>query len=251
MPDVSHQPPAVNAVTILWIDDDSDYLRLVAEALESTRDVELIEASDAATASSHLGDVDGVVTTLDLPGRSGASVLDDVRGRDSSLPVVLHTTTALEDVDEEVLSAPAVDYVRKDWDESTVRLTARRVASLVERKAYRETASRLSAAIDACRDPVLVVDGDDTIQFANGQFAAAVSPARTDLCGRTWTELFTDDSIEQLQQEAIPVGAEGWTWSGRTVLAAGPDTEVTARTTLVQLEDGSKVFAFDDLDHPT
>lgn len=255
MPEVHSPTPAAEPITLLRIDADEEYRAFVADALESVPGVTLVVESDPRAAIASIDDVDCVVSALDLsPLANGPDDLDGldllatVRERHSALPFVLHTAAPLADVEDELLAVENTDYVHKDWDESTVELLVRRVRALVERDRYQEATRRLSTAIDAAHDPMLVVGSDDTIEFANGQFASAVSPARTDLCGRDWTDLFTDDSVHQLQHEAIPVGTEGWTWSGRTVLSAGRRDEVTARTTLVQLDDGSKVFAFHDLE---
>lgn len=251
MPDAALDQPASATTAVLWIDDDDDYQAFVTETLESVSDLSVLQVSDLESGIEHLDDVDCVVSALELPATTGHEIRSTVRERRPDLPFVLHTKTALADLDESYLAAENVEYVRKNWDESSIGLLAKRVRALVELGQLRNTAERLTVAVDACHDPILVVEDDDTIEYANGQLASAVSPARTDLCGRPWTALFTDDSVRQLQHEAVPVGTEGWTWSGTTVLTAGCDEEVTARTTLVQLDDGSKVFAFRDLDQPT
>lgn len=254
MADVRFPTSAVEPLTLLRIDADEEYRAFVADALESVPDVTLVVESDPRAAIESVDDVDCIVSALDLSlldgpdDFDGLDLLATVRERGSKFPFVLHTAAPLVDVEDELLAAENTDYVPKDRDESTVELLVRRVRALVERDRYHEATRRLAAAVESAHDPMLVVGSDGAIEFANGQFTSAVSSARTDLCGRDWTDLFTDDSVHQLQHEAIPVGTEGWTWSGRTVLSAGHRDDVTARTTLVQLDDGSKVFAFRDVE---
>lgn len=251
--------PSVESLTLLWVDGGSEYRSFVTDTLESVPDVEVIVAEDASTALGHLRDVDGVVTEVDVAAGDAedgnvangdvAEFLAAVRQRDRRAPVVVHTERPLADLDETNYAANEVDYLRKDWEESTVRLLVRRVRRLVERNRFSDLIHRLTGAVDACRDPVVVVGPDGTIEYTNGQFASALSPARTDLRGRRWTELFTEDSVEQLQHEAIPIGTDGWSWNGTAELVAGDD-EVSARVTLVRIDDGSKVFTFRDLVQP-
>jgi PAS domain-containing protein len=247
MPDASTRRSAIG---LLWVDGDPEYRRLVDATLAGIDDVAVTTAGDEATARDHLGDADCVVSSLSLPTGSGLGLLETVRDRYPTRPFVLHTKTPLADVETPVLAGENTDYVHKDGDASAIRLVVDRARAAVDRSESRKAADRLTVAVDASRDPILVADPEDEIAYANGQLTSAVGPARTDLCGRAWMDLFTDDSVAQLQHDAVPVGTDGWTWSGRATLAAGPGEPVTARTTLVQLEDGSKVFAFRDLDQP-
>lgn len=259
--------PTVESLTLLWLDDDSEYRSFVSDALESVPDVEVVVAEDAATALDHLRHVDGVVTDIGVADGDAAdsgvasgeaadgdtanvgTFLASVRTRDRRVPIVVHTERPLADLGETNYAANDVDYLRKDWEASTVRLLVRRIRQLVERNRFSDLIHRLTGAVDACRDPVVVVGPDDAIEYTNGQFASALSPSRTDLCGQHWTELFTQDSVQQLQHEAIPIGTDGWSWNGTAELVAGED-EVSARVTLVRIDDGSKVFTFRDLVQP-
>lgn len=247
MPD-THVPAA--ALRILWVDEDASYRRLVDRTLEPADDVTVSTVPDAAATLERLDAVDCVVSSLELADGSGLDLLERVRERRGTVPFVLHTTAPVADVESSLLESEHNDYVRKDRDESTIRLVVDRARSAVDRSESRKAAARLTVAVDASRDPILVTDAEDAIEYANGQLTSAVGPARTDLCGRAWMDLFTEESVDQLQHEAVPVGTDGWTWSGRATLSAGPGEPVTARTTLVQLEDGSKVFAFRDLGQP-
>lgn len=103
------------------------------------------------------------------------------------------------------------------------------------------TVHRLRAALDACREPLLVAGPDDGIEYANGPLASAVAVPRSALRGREWTGLFTDAAIDRLRRRAIPAAAEGWHWSGTATLSTDDGATRRVRTHLVGLEDGSTV----------
>lgn len=247
MRDVHDSIPAVEHITALYV-DDADYHDVLRSALEDVDSFDVLTESEPTAALDGLDDVDCVVSELDLPTLDGFDVLSAVRDRHARLPFVLHTETPFDEVSDRLLEVSNAEYVQKDGEDGTVALLARRIRRLVERAQFRAATRRFAAAVDNCRDPTLIVGADGTIEYANGQLTSAVSPAHTDLCGREWTDLFTDEAAQQLQYDAIPVGTDGWTWSGNTVLEAGYGQELTARTNLVQLDDGSKVFVFNNLD---
>lgn len=118
----------------------------------------------------------------------------------------------------------------------------------LDRTAVESSVHRLRAALDACREPLLVTGPDDAIEYANGQLASAVGAPQPSLRGREWTSLFTDDAIDRLRRQAIPVASEGWQWSGTATLSTDDGPTRPVRTNLVGLEDGSTVVVLGELE---
>ena len=237
---------ADESISVLSVVEESD-ADDVEPALRDDEGMTLQTETDAMAAVERLDDTDCVVGPFDPP------TLDDdlitaVRNRDERLPVVLYTTEPIDAVADRLSETAHVEYVQKGPADETVTLLAGRIRTLVERRQLRAANRRFVAALDSCPTPTLIADPTGTIEYSNGQLASTVSHANSNLCGRAWTEIFTDEAARHLQYEAVPVGTDGWTWSGETVLDAGTEDGVSARTSLIQLPDSSKVFVFDDLE---
>lgn len=245
-----YEAPAADPIAVLCLDGDDEYRTRLTRGLNEVTDIHALGVESATSALGRLSEIDCLLCALELPETDGLDVLSVVRERKANLPFVLHTAAPLAAVADRLFEADHTDYVRKDADDPSVRLLARRIRSLVDRRRSAESAHRLAVAVDACRTPTLVVDSCGTIEYANGQFSSTVLPAREDLRGRPWTDLFTEEAVERFRREAITVGTEGWTWTGTTSLSGEDGTPIEARADLVHLEDGSKVFVFRDLAAP-
>jgi two-component system response regulator len=96
---------------ILFVDDDSDYRRLFASALQESRlDVDLFEARDGFAGMNYLlGNgpyadrarfpfPDLIILDLNMPGMDGLAVLKEIRGRLGlqNLPIIILTTSGLQ-----------------------------------------------------------------------------------------------------------------------------------------------------------
>lgn len=234
-------------VTVLIVDGDADYLAAVGPALAARPRLDAVAETDPGVALESLDAVDCVASASDLPDRDGVDLLRDVRERDPALPFVLVEDGASAGVGE-VLAAEYTDVARRGRAATDVDRLATRARRLADDRRLRTVASQLRAAVDASRDPVLVVDADDSVAFTNRRLASAISPADEPLRGRPWTDLFTDEAVAHLRAVAIPMGSEGWNWSGRTTLSTRGDEEIDARVDLERLGDGSLVFTFRDLE---
>ncbi|MGE4529926.1 MAG: sigma-54-dependent transcriptional regulator [Acidithiobacillus sp.] len=124
--------------TILIIDDDPDFLRLLGLWLES-EDFQVLTSSDPVQGLQQLDreDVDLVITDLRMPGMDGMAVLEAVQTRDPDLPVILLTAHGSIPNAVAAMRAQAFGYLSKPFsNEELQELTH---AALAQRRASRET----------------------------------------------------------------------------------------------------------------
>lgn len=118
----SHGPPRspIEGSRILTVDDHAAVLELIRSSLQERGAISEVAAS-AEEALAHLDPerppVDLVLLDIEMPGRSGWDVLEQLRQRDQETPVIFLTATA--DLESRVrgLERGADDFVIKPFDE--------------------------------------------------------------------------------------------------------------------------------------
>jgi len=234
--------PIREPATVLCVDDDSEYLALIRTAFDDRDDLLVVTETDADAALDRLDGVDCLVS-------AGYDILDAVRDRAPGLPFVLHTSSPAETVSDVLLTDERTDYLQKGWSEPHMALLARRIQNLVARQRLATTVERYGAALETSREATLIVASDGAVAFVNERLASVLLEDRTTLEGRAWDDLFTDETLARLREEALPVTADGWCWTGPTTLRTRTGGITSPRTSLSRLDDGSLVFAFHELDH--
>jgi putative two-component system response regulator len=148
---------------ILVIDDEDVIRMLVVEILESAGyDVTSAESAERALALLEEADFDLVVSDVVMPGLSGLELLEAVRARRASLPVVLVTGAGTYDTLSQALTRGAAGLVTKPFAHSVLQVAvadaleraARSRDDLRERLLAPTLASALANAIEA-RDEYL------------------------------------------------------------------------------------------------
>jgi CheY-like chemotaxis protein len=102
--------------TILVIDDDARDRELLAAVLEE-RGYEVVLAENGGTGLilCHRQDPDAVVLDLNMPKIDGRSLLRQLRTLHPSLPVVVFSGHATEEVEQEVLNQGATAFIQKGF----------------------------------------------------------------------------------------------------------------------------------------
>jgi putative two-component system response regulator len=148
---------------ILVIDDEDVIRLLVVEILESAgHDVTSAESAELALTLLDEGEFDLVVSDVVMPGLSGLELLEAVRARVASLPVVLVTGAGTYDTLSQALTRGAAGLVTKPFAHSELQLAvadaleraSRSREELRERLLAPTLASALANAIEA-RDEYL------------------------------------------------------------------------------------------------
>ena len=140
---------------ILLVDDERDYLEMVAMSLES-HGLRCVLAHDGIEARERLraGDVDLVVSDVNMPRLDGFSLCRELRGQDATLPIILLTSRDSE-IDETLgLELGADDYIAKPVSNrvllARIRALLRR-AHAVERASLSEVLTHGPLTLDEAR----------------------------------------------------------------------------------------------------
>jgi DNA-binding NtrC family response regulator len=131
-----YNDPIVTKPRILLVDDDRNFLRVLAYQVAEFG-FQVISATAAAEALGHVeeGKVDLVISDLRMPGMDGLELLHEIRGRALDIPVVLLTAHGSIDKAVDAIKAGAFDFLQKPFEKEELRvsvLNALKMASLVK-----------------------------------------------------------------------------------------------------------------------
>ena len=161
---------ADDSITVLHVDDDSEFGALTAELLE--REDERFSVTTAASAEEGLDRLadaafDCVVSDYEMPGRDGIEFLRAVRERYPDLPFVLFTGKGSEEVASEAISAGVTDYIQKTGTADQYALLVNRIANAVGGRLARQEADWQRTVLENMGEGVYVFDGDYVLQYVN------------------------------------------------------------------------------------
>jgi len=230
------------SIDVICVDDDRDYLDLIAAHLSEHDDLTVRTETAPADALEHLDAVDCVVSDYDMPGTNGLEFLSEVRERAPTLPFVLFTGSERADIAEGFPESTWTEFLRKNSPAVTMSVLAGRIRRLVHHHRTMRTAERSLTAIEATGDAIAVVGPDGAFSFVNRVFASRFGAAPDDLLGRPWRECFPDDEVERLESTALETVRDDWQWTGGTVCETDAGDTFTAQTRVAGLDDGSLVF---------
>jgi DNA-binding NtrC family response regulator len=126
---------------VLLVDDEPSLLFTLSRLLKS-RNLEAVLASSAKEALANLDGVDAVVTDYSMPEMDGIQLVQAIRERDESLPVVVLTAHGSERIAVRAMKGGAYEYVTKPFDIDELSLVIDRA---LEARALRVQNKRLTA----------------------------------------------------------------------------------------------------------
>jgi DNA-binding NtrC family response regulator len=100
---------------VLLVDDEPTLLFTLSQLLKS-RGIEPVLAHSAREALAKLDGVDAVVTDYSMPEMDGVQLVEAIRERDDSLPVVMLTAHGSERIAVRAMKSGAYEYVTKPFD---------------------------------------------------------------------------------------------------------------------------------------
>lgn len=236
------------SVTVLYVDDDPDYLDLAATLLREESAFEVHTETTPGAALERVDEVDCLVTDYNMPDRNGLELLAEVRERYPTLPVVVCTGSALSEVIEGVVDDDWAEVVSKDGSDVTTALLVHRIERLVATRRAAARAQRALAALDEAADGLAVVTDDGRFATVNRAFARAFDADRAALVGTDWREWFPDDEVERLRSTALEPVRDDWRWTGSCVGRPADGGTFTSEARIVGLDDGSFVLALAEPD---
>jgi PAS domain S-box-containing protein len=240
-------------ITVLHVDDDSQFAEMAARFLERENDrFDVLTATDADEGLETLCErtVDCVVSDHDMPGRNGIEFLEDLREEYPELPFILYTGKGSEEIASRAVSAGVTDYLQKEPGTEQYTLLANRIENAVERFRSRRDARthrrRLETLVDnlpgivyRCRNdpgwPMEYVAGDceeitgyTPERLESESLAWGEDVIHPDDREAVWTEiqdaLAADESFELTYRIRTAAGERRWvTERGCAVGSGGSD----------------------------
>jgi len=108
-----HAVPTDSKPTLLVVDDDPKYRRVLSFILDRIASVEFCADGESALERLTTRSFDWMLLDVGLPGMNGFEVLARVRERSATTRVLLHTGLALPDARWRAQGAGAVDLLEK------------------------------------------------------------------------------------------------------------------------------------------
>jgi len=159
----------VNGETILVVDDEHFFRRMIADPLRLAG-YKVLEVANAAEVPALIGrhEIAAVLTDLEMPGVSGLELLAQLRTLDPDLPVMVVTAHRDFVLVQESLRSGALDYLLKPFTEKELLASVERtVATGRQRKAAhrdREEAERRFADLVLLRELAETASGSVDLQ---------------------------------------------------------------------------------------
>jgi len=207
-------------IRVLHVDDDTELADIVATFLERTDDrfTVHIETSPTDGFDYLLGNpVDCVVSDHDMPGTTGIEFLEQVRERYPDLPFVLYTGKGSEEVASDAISAGVTDYLQKDSGTDHYAVLANRVSNAVDqarsRRAAERTKIQLSAIVENITEAIVIIDGTNTVRFANPAVESVFGYSPSEIVGESLTRL-----MPQRYREAHEAAVDRYLRSGERTM---------------------------------
>lgn len=203
---------------ILLVDDEPDDPAAAADALEGERDRFRVAAETAADGGLDRladGDVDCVVSGLELADADGLTFLDAVRDADPTVPFLLYTGEGSEAVASAAVAGGVSEYVPKALGGDQYAALAERIENAVEDRgsAGGDELERYRTAVETLPEGVFTLDGEERIEVVNGPAAELLGRDRTELRGEPVDVLVDEGVLDETALDAFRDAAESGTAS--------------------------------------
>ena len=213
--------------TVLWIDDDPEYLELAAGFAEANvPDLTIHCESDPPSAIEILQAqrIDCVVCDYEMPHMSGLDILEQVRSIDSLLPVIFVTGEGSETVASKAISAGVSEYLLKGGPDhfATVLECVDEAVGEYQRERFVESAhERPVEVIERVTDAFFALDREWRFTYLNAAAEELLGrPAETLLGATVWEEFpeITDTafydafhaSIDKNEPQSVRARLDAW-----------------------------------------
>jgi NtrC-family two-component system response regulator AlgB len=171
---------------ILVVDDDRNIRRMLAATLDSPeQDVTEAESANAAIESLAAMPYDVVISDVRMPGMNGMQLLEEIKRRDSTMPVIMMTAFGTIPDAVEAIRLGAYDYLTKPFSAEHLRRIVSRALELQNLKTEVRT---LRSKLERLGDPEeFLIPGPNTRRLDELARNAAVSDATVLLIGESGT----------------------------------------------------------------
>ena len=166
---------------VLVVDDDSGMLQSL-KGLLASHGQETVVARSGQEALDRLEGVDAVITDFAMPGMDGVQLVQTIRDRDETIPVILLTAHGSERVAVQAMKSGAYDYMAKPFDGDEFTLV---VGRALEARSLRVQNRRLTA--ERALGQSIVGDGPAMRRLLETISRVAPKDITVLICGETGT----------------------------------------------------------------
>ena len=108
---------------VLVADDSSTMRKIILRSLQAVGVEDVTEAADGSEAVSLFkpGEFEMVLTDWNMPGKTGLEVIEEIRGQDANVPIIMVTTEAEKGRVMQAIQAGVSDYLVKPFTADTLR----------------------------------------------------------------------------------------------------------------------------------
>ncbi|AEN07558.1 multi-sensor signal transduction histidine kinase (plasmid) [halophilic archaeon DL31] len=196
-------------IHVLHVDDDADFLELVATYLERESDqLTVSTANNVEAAHDQLDATDGIeciVSDYEMPGTDGLEFLETVRGQYDRIPFILYTGKGSEEIASEAISAGVTEYVHKATGTEQYTLLANTVENAVaqyraERQVH-ENERRFRALIENSTDIISILDEHGRITYQSPSAERVFGLPDDEVLGEPAFDFVHPDDRERVMDE--------------------------------------------------
>ena len=119
--------------TILVVDDEKNYLRVLSAVLED-EDYEVLTAQGGQEALEILksSDLDLILTDMKMPAMNGIELLEKIKVMDPDLPVIMMTAHGTIDKAVEAMQKGAYSYILKPFDNERLIIYVKKAVAMYQ-----------------------------------------------------------------------------------------------------------------------
>lgn len=233
--------------TVLLVDDDRDFAKLVAEYLEREHAFEVHIETGASSALNRLDsghDIDCIVSDYAMPGMDGLEFLEAVKSRFPALQFVLFAGQGSEQVASDAIPLGADDYLEKDTGETRYELLATRIESCVTISRQQQKLQDIYAAIEHAGHAMLVTETDGRITYANPTMEEVTGYDLSELRGATPAILKSGEHDDEFYRNLWETILDGEVWEGEVINERKNGEQYIIDQTISPITEGDNITGF-------
>jgi PAS domain S-box-containing protein len=172
----------MNNISVLAIDDSSEFVELTADALQieddeisvktATDSEKMVNILNGEPSDLNIQSFDCIVSDYEMPSIDGLELLEEVRSVYPDMPFILYTGKGSETIAADAISKGVDDYLQKDSGSDQYTLLANRIRNAVAnyrmKKKNDQQQRFLEKILRRATDMIAVISPNGDIEFVSG-----------------------------------------------------------------------------------